>query len=62
MKRIDSILVQLVVTTYDDDGRPVNEEVMKPQRIFVASDEKVQALIAPLNEELAGVGRVSQED
>lgn len=35
-KRCDVVVVQLVVTTYDEHGRPVHEEVSQPVKVFRA--------------------------
>jgi hypothetical protein len=32
--RCEEVIIQLVVRTYDDDGRPVREQVSQPAKVF----------------------------
>lgn len=52
-RRCEAILIQLIVTTYDDHGRPVDEMVTKQGKVFRATaldfwgeaDKAVKALV-----------------
>jgi len=37
MKRIDTIIIQYLITEYDDDGVPIGEAATPPTRVFVKS-------------------------
>ena len=45
MDRIDTILVQPIVTTYDTDGKPLHEANGQPLKLFRASQPDVWALL-----------------
>lgn len=36
-KRCDSIVLQIVVTEYDEQGRPVGEQTSQPVKVFRAN-------------------------
>lgn len=40
-RRIDRVLVQAIVTTYDHNGKPTSEQVTQPVSLFRASTPDV---------------------
>lgn len=53
MKRVDAIVVQVVVTEFDEAGRIVGEELQHAQKVYAAKSPWVEQLVAPLNAQLA---------
>jgi len=53
MKRVDAVIVSLVVTEYDADGRPINEEQTKPLKMFATAMKDLPAEIDRMNAEMA---------
>jgi hypothetical protein len=41
--RCDAIVLQVIVTAYDESGRPVSERVSQPVKVFRAMTEDVWA-------------------
>ncbi len=57
--RCEEVIVQLVVRTYDDDGRPVREQTSQPVKVFrnaqtqdfwAEVDKAVKAMAPPVPE------------
>lgn len=53
MKRIDAVMVVLVVTEYDADGRPIREHQTQPLKMFATAIPDLPAEIDRLNAEMA---------
>ena len=43
MKRIDAIVLQIIVTEYDAAGVPINEDTSQPLKVFLPNLDKVIA-------------------
>lgn len=43
MQRIDSLLVQGIVTTFDDDGKPLHEDALPVMKVFRAAHPDIWA-------------------
>lgn len=50
MKRIDRLIVQVVITEYNDEGRPIAEVVEPPQTVFIATHD-IYARVQQFNDE-----------
>jgi predicted HAD superfamily phosphohydrolase YqeG len=51
MDRIDTIIVQPIITTYDDAGKPIHERAGQAMKLFKASQPDVWVLCDKLLEE-----------
>lgn len=45
MRRIDEIIVAVVVREYNDEGRPIDEKQSKPVKLFRATNYDVWACL-----------------
>lgn len=61
MKRVDAVVVQPIVTEYDEEGRAIAEVVGQPSKVFYKDLAGIAAQVDRINVELAGVRGVSQE-
>lgn len=42
-QRIDSVILQGIVTTFDDEGKPIHEDALPAMKIFRASHPDIWA-------------------
>ena len=54
MQRVDSVGVQVIVTSFNEEGLPVGEQVGDPIKLFRASVPDVWAVVDKLFNEAVG--------